>query len=38
MDCGCCSIPTCKCIVCNKLSEEEFQEELKKYKARDEES
>ena len=38
MDCGCGRSPTGKCIGWHKLSEEEFQEELKKYKAKDEEN
>ncbi len=38
MECGCGRSPTGKCIGWHKLSEEEFQEELKKYKAKDNES
>lgn len=38
MECGCRRSPTGKCIGWLKLSEEEFQEELKKYKAKDNET
>ena len=38
MECGCGRSPTGKCIGWYKLSEEEFQEELKKYNAKDNES
>ena len=35
MDCGCGRSQTGKCIGCHKLSEEEYQEALKKYKAKE---
>ena len=35
MDCGCGRSPTGKCIGWHKLSEEEYQEALKKYKAKE---
>ena len=35
MDCGCGRSPTGKCIGWHKLSEEEYAEALKKYKAKE---
>ena len=35
MNCGCGRSPTGKCIGWHKLSEEEYQEALKKYKAKE---
>tara|TARA_B100001057_G_scaffold365224_1_gene368300 strand:- start:3847 stop:3960 length:114 start_codon:yes stop_codon:yes gene_type:complete len=35
MDCGCGRSPTGKCIGWDKLSEEEYAEALKKYKAKE---
>ena len=35
MDCGCGRSPTGKCIGRHKLSEEEYAEALKKYKAKE---